>query len=497
MVVSALWLGVLTGPAQAQLRPSASVVGEGNAPGALRQLQPGVFTGREALVRLAPGTDPGALPVDGYDLLSEAWGLVRVWDAGVDGPALALRLKRVPGVLDAAPDLYIERRLANVPLPPDDPRYGGQWYLDTLAMEDAWAVEQGREEVSVVIVDNGCDLDHPDLEFAGGRDVAGVDDDPSHVPGERGNEHGTACAGIVGATMGNGEGIAGICPGCSLHCVRLLVGEGDRVPISADINAFEYAREIGAAVVSNSWGFRTAIPAPPMLADVIERLHTEGRDGLGTLVVFAAGNDSRELDDDELTGLEGVVAVGATTLFDDAAPFGNFGDSLDLVAPTGTLTTDVAGADGENATDYTSLFGGTSSACPVVSGVAGLLFSADATLTAAEAGALLIDSASPVFFATPDESGHDPVYGHGLVDPVAALRELVPERFPVTEPGLDGPPDAGMSDLDAGTPPDAGGGCSAAASTTAGLWGPASIATIWMTMTAPSRRRRKRRRETC
>jgi predicted acylesterase/phospholipase RssA len=52
---------------------------------------------------------------------------------------------------------------------------------------------------SHVAIDNGCDLQHPDLvkKLDLGRDVVDGDDDPSFAPGVEGNNHGTACAGLI------------------------------------------------------------------------------------------------------------------------------------------------------------------------------------------------------------------------------------------------------------------------------------------------------------
>lgn len=264
------------------------------------------------------------------------------------------------------------------------------------------------------------------------------DDDPSYEPGVAGNEHGTACAGVAAARGDNGIGIAGVCPECTLRCVRLLGGEDEPTPISADIAAFSFAFEVGAAVVSNSWGFAEPFAVPSMLRQVIEDLYDHGRDGRGTHVMFAAGNDNRELEDSEIEATREVVAVGALNLFDEIAPYGNFG-SLDPVAPTGSLTTDIAGADGAGPGDYTSLFGGTSSPCPVVAGVAALLFSAAPELTAREVHDILIETARTAPYAVPDERGHDPAHGYGIVGPFRALSRVVDA----------GPPGAGPADAGA------------------------------------------------
>ncbi|MFO0760740.1 MAG: S8 family serine peptidase [Byssovorax sp.] len=331
-------------------------------------------------------------------------------------------------------NLYVEHGIKDGPHTPNDPRYGGQWYFDNLHMPDAWGLTQGDPSSTIVIVDTGCDLEHPDLKakLDPGRDVADQDDDPSAVVSEEGASHGTSCAGIAGAATDNGEGIAGGCPACRLRCVRLLNGKA--LPLSADIEAFQFAFDKGASVVSNSWGYKEPTPVPAMLASAINNVYENGRGGKGALVLFAAGNDDRELGDDELEAVKGVLCIGAINNFEEQTPFTNFGKSVDLVAPTGTLTTDIHGAAGDDPTDYTNHFGGTSSSCPVAAGIAGLLVSVAPDSTSAELYQVLIDTARPAPYATPDANGHDLVYGYGIIDPVKALKKVL---------HIEDPPDGG------------------------------------------------------
>jgi subtilisin family serine protease len=368
--------------------------------------------------------------------------------AGEDGLALASRLSQLPEVAAALPDLYLRRKRAgNLSIPPDDPRYGGQWYLKRVQIERAWKISAGDPATTIVVVDDGCDLDHPDLRDAllEGFDANGDDDDPSYSPRMSGNEHGTACAGIVAATGDNGIGIAGVCPRCTVRCVKLFDDSHSLVPISADIAAFDFAYDTGASVVTNSWGFAEPGPVPSLLRAAIERVIDGGRQGLGAVVVFAAGNENREVAADEIAAIRGVINVGAINNFDEAAPFSNFGESLTLTAPTGSLTTDISGPDGADPGDYTKLFGGTSSAAPVVAGVAALLLSASPESSAAEINQVLVATARAAPYAEPDPLGHDPLYGWGIVDPEAALRSL-----------LDLPEDEPDADVDAGETGDSG-----------------------------------------
>jgi subtilisin family serine protease len=95
--------------------------------------------------------------------------------------------------------------------------------------------------------------------------------------------------------------------------------------------------------------------------------------------------------------------------------------------------------------DYTDSFGGTSSACPVLAGVAGLVMSARKDMSAADALELLEKTTRAAPYAEPDSRGHDKTYGFGIVDPAAALRMAL---------GVKEEPDA---DMTASTADDSGG----------------------------------------
>ena len=381
-------------------------------------------------------------------LLRDVWRVRSEVLVDADLLAASLISEVQAGVLDAAaPDLHLIHRVESIALPPNDVRYGGQWYLARIGIEAAWPISSGDPSTTVAVIDNGCDLVHPDLQahMRAGYDALDGDDDPSFDPARTGNEHGTACVGIVAAVPNNEIGIVGVCPECSISCIRLI--NNGPIPVSSDIRAFEFALEQGHSVLSNSWGFEENVAVPSALRRVIERVMEEGRGGLGAVVVFAAGNDAGVIGDDALQAIPGIITVGATTNFDETAAFSNRGASLALAAPTGTLSTDISGAEGESPTDYTSRFGGTSSSAPVVAGVAALLLSHTPTLTQAEVREILIRTARPAPFATPDATGHDLQVGYGIVDPAAALQALVTRA-----PDAGVPPDAGM-DPDASVVP--------------------------------------------
>lgn len=356
-----------------------------------------------------------------------------------DAAELAARLP--PGQHEVYPNIALLHRAAipaTPPFQPDDPRYPSQFYLEEIDIEAAWQLSIGSPDIDVLVADNGCDLAHPDLvaKLDPGVDPIDDDGDPSFEPGD-GNEHGTACAGLVAASTQNGTDIAGTCPECRLRCSRLLPAEGEPATVASDVLTFQFALEVDADIVSNSWGFIDAIPVPAPLKAAIDEVMTNGRGGKGSVVVFASGNDSRIIGADELLAVEGIIGVGAVNNLGELTQFSNGGDSVDVVAPTGTITTDISGPGGADPGDVTVSFGGTSSACPIVAGVVGLMLARNPELTQAEVNEALVSTAKQSIFATPDEQGHDDFYGFGLVQPAAALT-----YFDDPVPPGDEPPDA-------------------------------------------------------
>ena len=161
------------------------------------------------------------------------------------------------------------------------------------------------------------------------------------------------------------------------------------------------------------------MPAP--LASIIHIAATQNRDGKGAVVVFAAGNEDREIMDDELSALSDVLSISATDRYGNPTPYTNYGASVDLAAPAATLSLAPGGG-------ITESFGGTSSAAPVVSGVAAWILSVRPELTAAEVRDLLRDTARPDPRYQYDASGHNAMVGFGLLDLDALVRPFTPQK---------------------------------------------------------------------
>jgi hypothetical protein len=412
-------------------------------PGVVRVRFPGTRTVEldvlpAAVIALRPGAAiPDRLAAEGEPLGASRRSWRVAGRPGENGVDVARRWMDDPAVASVVPDLLLARTHRGALF--DDPRYPSQWYLELLQMPLLYAVELGAPEIRIAVIDSGIELDHPDLAdaFVDPYDAFSDDDDPSPDPGEfcaSGtaicDSHGTSVSGIVGARADNAEGIGGLCPQCLIVPIKLL-GDGMGA-FSADVAAFEHAIDADVAVINNSWGYTESFPVPAPLAAVIERAATEPRGGLGAVVVFAAGNDDREILDDELEALPTVVCVSATDSYGVPTAYTNYGATVDVAAPSATVTTTIGG-------DYTETFGGTSAAAPVVSGISGWMLSVDPTLSAADVYQLLIETAIPSWRVTADEEGHHDVYGYGELSPVSILTVMsaTPETGDTAGPVVD------------------------------------------------------------
>ncbi|HKI94010.1 MAG TPA: S8 family serine peptidase, partial [Gemmatimonadales bacterium] len=277
---------------------------------------------------------------------------------------------------------------------------------------DAWTISTGSSAIRVAVVDAGIDQSHPDLN-CGGRgwlgwdapEFAGYSDDEFHPYGN--DMHGTAVAGEIAACH-NSIGIAGIAPNVVLISVRIFrhLGVGEQVASDASIaDGLNWAWSTAqASVISNSWGGGSPSNA---ITDAIDAATTSGRGGLGTAVIFAAGNTAdRENGNFGFVVYPGslsvVLGVGAIDKNGGISNYSPRGSSLDLVAPSShytdycynlggssvgdLVTTDLSGGAGcndgpSNDINYTATFGGTSAATPEVAGAAALLLSIHSTMT--------------------------------------------------------------------------------------------------------------------
>lgn len=339
-----------------------------------------------------------------------------------------------------------------------------QWHL-AATMVDGRFIDQSvhaREAhdhatgrgVIIAVIDTGIDVDHEEFSSEG-KIVApwdsltgGADPRPPSWSGER---HGTACAGVACAD-GRFQA-SGVAPAARLMPIRLVQ---QQIGSIEEADALHWATEHGADVISCSWGpvdgdwtnpndptHHASVPLPDSTRLAIEHAATAGRNGLGCLIFWAAGNGGESVENDGWASHDAVFAIAACNAQGRRSAYSDHGPSIfcafpssDLrrigpgravAVPPGIWTTDRTGAPGYAHGNYTGEFGGTSSACPGVAGVAALVLERAPELSLEEARTLLagscdrIDSANAAY----DRRGHSEWYGFGRINAATAVARAI------------------------------------------------------------------------
>ena len=336
---------------------------------------------------------------------------------------LVTRIDRDTRVEYATPDFM---SIDPLPYTPSDNYFSNQWYLDQSSNIDidasaAWEIARGlkpnslTEKIKIASLGVGIQRDHPDYlnNIGQGNDVgvASFGLPPLTPPNGRADyvangsttedekcaTHETQAVGTMVSKLDNG-GIVGVAPEAEVMPIRWSNAMQNTNPQtnqyypcsstgifnSMKAAAISWAREQGADVIipgvaeidHNGWiGYQTTIAA------ALDSAFSLGRNGHGTVIVGSMGNRPNETKtSDNYPAMDSrVLAVGGFT------PNGDqdftLGTYLDVLGPSASVwTTDFTGGDGRTTTDHVSNFGGTSSAGPIVAGIAALVLSANDTL---------------------------------------------------------------------------------------------------------------------
>jgi thermitase len=276
---------------------------------------------------------------------------------------------------------YVEENyLRKAQLTPNDAYFVNQWNLSKISMPAAWDYTTGSDTVTIAVLDTGININHEDLV---GKSTGNLDD----------NGHGTLVAGITGAVGNNSKGIAGICWGCKVASYKVLNSNG----IGGDsgiATAITQAADQGAKVINLSLGSYSFSST--------EQSAINYAWNKGVLIVGASGNDG-------LTtpfypaAFTNVLSVGQTDPNDSRMATSNYGSWLDVVAPgLSSLSTTMDGS-------Y-SFASGTSIAAPHVSGLAGLIYSANPGLSNQQVVDIIQNSAIDL-----GTVGRDDQFGYGRI----------------------------------------------------------------------------------
>jgi subtilisin family serine protease len=207
---------------------------------------------------------------------------------------------------------------------------------ERIRITDAWDITMGSPDVVVAVIDNGFDLNHPELtnKSVGGYNVRLGSTD---VQPRNDQSHGTHVAGIILANANNNFGIAGVAPECKLLPIK-IGGEGEGFYSSEIIDGILYAANHGASVINMSLGGYFNMPPNSVdrqqLNEIVNSLRVDEAtfwselfrmlDEKKITVVLAAGNETLPVGIDPMSRSNQTIKVMAIDKNNAIASFSNF-----------------------------------------------------------------------------------------------------------------------------------------------------------------------------
>ena len=324
-----------------------------------------------------------------------------------------------------------------------------QWNLQQLNMPAVWSTFSSSEAnsadgftgwgVVVAVLDTGFrqnvgnPTDYGQTNFVAGYDFINDDNNPYDD-----NGHGTHVTGTIAETTNNDILVGGMAFGASIMPVKVMSDAGSG-SVSTIAEGIDWAQENGAQAINLSLG----------LAVESETLKTActAAYNAGITIVAASGNGGNDgIGDSTISypaAFSTVIAVGATGRDKTRAPYSNYGNSLDVVAPGGNFSKNADGDTYENdngetvelyfdegitqqASFYNESTGqmedgfysleGTSMATPHVAALAALLIEKYPNMSVDDRKTAITNTAEDL-----GAEGWDSEYGYGLINPLVAL----------------------------------------------------------------------------
>ena len=288
-----------------------------------------------------------------------------------------------------------------------DPGFHKQWHLintlqpgHDLNVSGVWKQGITGKNITIAFCDDGLDHQHPDLidnfnaqgsyDFNTGKDLP--------TPSLYDDFHGTRCAGEAVGVKNDACGV-GIAWDAKASGIRILSGGLSPADEAA---ALTYKYNINH-IYSNSWGptdSGTVMEAPPFLVqEAIKKGIKDGRNGKGSIYVFASGNGGTSGDNCNYDGYVNsiyTIAVGAIDREQKRLGYSEACSANLVVTYSGLGNSGIYTSDWSTSSHgCTAYFGGTSAAAPSLSGVLALVLSIRPELSWRDVQYLIVKTAVP------------------------------------------------------------------------------------------------------
>ncbi|KAL3112240.1 hypothetical protein niasHT_017013 [Heterodera trifolii] len=328
---------------------------------------------------------------------------------------------------------------------PNDPYWKDLWYLhrrdeqpDEMDhnVKEAWYLGYTGKGIVVTILDDGLERTHPDIgpnyDPDASYDVNDRDEDPTpRYEYTDENRHGTRCAGEVASIFNNSLCIVGIAFNARIGGIRML--DGDVTDAVEATSLSHNSQHID--IYSASWGpdddGRTVDGPATLTRSAFERGITEGRQGKGSIFIWASGNGGKDADSCNCDGYTNSIHTLSISSATERGAIPWYSEACSSTLATAYSS----GSSGERMIVTTDLHHsctkshtGTSASAPLAAGIAALTLEANPNLGWRDLQHIVVRTAKPVNLRAGDwrlngvgrNVSHS--FGYGLLDAGAMVR---------------------------------------------------------------------------
>ena len=324
------------------------------------------------------------------------------------------------------------------PKKPKDKESKG-YQIDKMNVESAWnyVKDHKKGKTKIGAVDTGVQGSHEDLQESLNKNESTCTEDAHKDNGYNDlGSHGSHVMGIMVATTGNKKGIKGIATTYNNNVVSALmvqaafnseeVKDGKKVikqyfKDEAMAKGIKYAADRGCRIVGLSI---SGLGGSSAVSEAVKYAL-----GKGTLVVYAAGNDSKDIGESGYRENKNILAVISTDSNDNKSGFSNYGGAHNKISAPGS---DIYSTVPNNSYSHKS---GTSMACPAVNSVGAMVAAINPSLEPQGIKRLLQNTVDDL-----GASGYDDTFGYGRVNAWRAVTQAADKKsvsFWYDYPGLD------------------------------------------------------------